>query len=58
MFLDDHQLPGVSHAAAFFHANLGWAIEETSADDDNHHWAVLRTSTQPDTRPFDYLANF
>ena len=23
-----------------------------------HHWAVLRTSNEPDTRPFDYLADF
>lgn len=58
VFLDDYQLPGVSRAVAFYRANLGWAIEETSADDDDHHWAVLRTSTQPDTRPSGYLAIF
>jgi hypothetical protein len=33
-------------------------LEETSSADDRHHWAVLRTGTGPDTRPFDYLANF
>lgn len=58
VFLDDYHLPGVARAASFFLANLGWALEETSTTDDRHHWAVLRTSTKPDTRPFDYLADF
>jgi predicted O-methyltransferase YrrM len=58
IFLDDYQLPGVARAAAFFTANLGWAVEEASADEDRHHWAVLRTSTETDSRPFDYLADF
>lgn len=58
VFLDDYQLPGVARAAAFFTANLGWDVEETSSADHLHHWAVLRTGTGPDTRPFDYLADF
>jgi len=58
IFLDDYQLPGVARAAAFCTANLGWAVEELSAAEDRHHWAVLRTSTEPDSRPFDYLADF
>ena len=58
VFLDDYHLPGVARAASFFLANLTWALEETSTTDDRHHWAVLRTSTKPDTRPFDYLADF
>lgn len=58
IFLDDYQLPGVARAAAFFTANLGWAIAEVSTTEDHHHWAVLRTSTAPDTRSYDYLANF
>ena len=58
VFLDDYQLPGVARAASFFVTNLGWAVEEISAAEDRHHWAVLRTSTEPDARPFDYLADF
>ena len=58
VFLDDYQLPGVARAAAFFLANCGWAAEEASASEDRHHWAILRTSTRPDNRPFDYLADF
>lgn len=58
VFLDDYQLPGVARAAAFYQANLGWAIEEINAADKDHHWAVLRTGARPDTRPFGYLAEF
>jgi predicted O-methyltransferase YrrM len=58
IFLDDYQLPGVARAAAFFTANLRWATEQVSAAEDRHHWAVLRTSTEPGTRPYDYLADF
>jgi predicted O-methyltransferase YrrM len=58
VFLDDYHLPGVARAASFFLTNLNWALEETSTTDDRHHWAVLRTRTKPDTRPFDYLADF
>src|SRR5215469_1984360 len=58
IFLDAYQLPGVARAAAFFITNLGWAVEEVSTAEDRHHWAVLRTSTDPDTRPFGYLADF
>jgi predicted O-methyltransferase YrrM len=58
VFLDDYQLPGVARAAAFFTANLSWRLEETGTAGEHHHWAVLRTSTGPDTRSFDYLAGF
>ena len=58
VFLDDYQLPGVARAASFFVTNLGWAVEEVSTAEDRHHWAVLRTSSEPDARPFDYLADF
>lgn len=58
IFLDDYHLPGIARAASFFLANLGWTLEETSAAVDRHHWAVLRTSTTPDARPFDYFADF
>jgi hypothetical protein len=51
VFPGDYQLPGVAHATSFFTANLGWGVEETSSADHRHHWAVLRTSTGPDTGP-------
>ena len=58
IFLDDYQLPGVARAASFFVSNLGWALEEVSAADDLHQWAVLRTSAVPDARPFDHYVDF
>jgi predicted O-methyltransferase YrrM len=58
VFLDDYQLPAVARAASFFVTNLGWTLEEVSAADDFHQWAVLRTSTVPDTRAFDYYVDF
>ena len=58
VFVDDYQLPSVAHAASFCVTNLGWTLEEVSTADDRHHWAVLRTSTAPDTRPFDYFMDF
>lgn len=58
VFLDDYQLPAVERAASFFLRNLGWKLEEVSEWDDLHRWAVLRTSTAPDTRPFDYYVDF
>jgi predicted O-methyltransferase YrrM len=58
ILLDDYQLPGVARAASFFVSNLGWTLEEVSAADDLHQWAVLRTSAVPDTRPFDHFVDF
>ena len=58
VFLDDWQLPGVARAAGFFQANVGWTLAEVNSEQDLHHWAVLRTNTQPDARPFDYFADF
>jgi predicted O-methyltransferase YrrM len=58
ILLDDYQLPGVARAATFFVSNLGWTLEEVSAADDLHQWAVLRTSAVPDTRPFDHFVDF
>jgi predicted O-methyltransferase YrrM len=58
VFLDDYQLPGVARAASFFLTNVGWRLEEVSAWDDLHRWAVLRTSAVPDRRPFDFYADF
>ena len=56
--LDDYQLPAVARATSFFATNLDWTLEEVSATDANHQWAVLRTSAAPDTRPFDYCVDF
>jgi hypothetical protein len=58
VFLDDHQLPGVARAASFYLTNLDWTLEEVSAPDDLHRWAVLRTSAVPDARPFDHFVDF
>lgn len=58
VFVDDYQLPAVARAASFFVTNLGWTLEEASAADDFHQWAVLRTSAVPDTRAFDYYVDF
>ena len=58
VFVDDFQLASVARAASFCVTNLGWTLEEVSTADDRHHWAVLRTSTAPDTRPFDYFMDF
>ena len=58
VFLDDYQLPAVARAASFFVKNLGWTLEEVSAADELHQWAVLRTASASDTRPFDYYVDF
>jgi predicted O-methyltransferase YrrM len=58
VFLDDYQLPAVERVASFFLRNLDRELEELSEWDDLHRWAVLRTSTTPDTRHFDYYVDF
>jgi predicted O-methyltransferase YrrM len=58
IFVDDYQLPAVARAVSFCVTNLGWTLEEVSAADDLHRWAVLRTSAVADTRPFDYYVDF
>jgi predicted O-methyltransferase YrrM len=58
VFVDDYQLPAVARAVSFCATNLDWTIEEVSAADDLHRWAVLRTSAEADTRPFDYYVEF
>jgi predicted O-methyltransferase YrrM len=58
VFVDDYQLPAVARAASFFMTNLGWTMEEVSAADESHQWAVLRTSAVPDTRRFDDFEDF
>jgi predicted O-methyltransferase YrrM len=58
VFVDDYQLPAVARAASFFVTNRGWTMEEVSAADESHQWAVLRTSAVPDTRSFDDFEDF
>jgi predicted O-methyltransferase YrrM len=58
VFLDDYHLPGIARAASFFRANLGWSLAEVSTAEDRHHWAVLRTSAEPDARSYEYFADF
>lgn len=58
VFLDDYQLSAVERAAGFWIANLGWAVEERSAADEVHQWAVLRTSSAPDARAFTHFVEF
>jgi len=58
VFLDDYQLPAIEKATSLFVSNLDWSIEEISPPDDLHRWAVMRTSRQPDTRPYDWFVEF
>ena len=58
VFVDDYHLPAVVRATSFCLTNLGWTLEEVSTASEHHRWAVLRTSTVPDTRPFDYFVDF
>jgi predicted O-methyltransferase YrrM len=58
IFLDDYQLPAVKKAVAFCTRDLGWAVEEDGAADENHHWVVVRTPAQPRERRFDHFVDF
>ena len=58
VFLDDYQLPAVARAASFCTTNLGWTVEEVSAPDELHQWAVLRTPEVPPERRFDHFVDF
>jgi predicted O-methyltransferase YrrM len=58
IFVDDYQLAAVARAVSFCVTNLGWTLEEVSAGDAVHQWAVVRTSGVPDTRSFDYYVDF
>jgi predicted O-methyltransferase YrrM len=58
IFIDDYQLRSIERAVAFFILNLGWTLEETSAEDPLHHWAVVRTAVAPDERPYDHYVEF
>jgi hypothetical protein len=51
-------MPGIKRAASFWLRNLEWRLEEESADDRLHGWAVLRTGSSDDVRPFDFFVDF
>lgn len=52
IFVDDYQLPAIARAVSFCLKNLGWVLEELSAADEHHQWAVLRTPRNPIPRSF------
>ena len=58
VFVDDFQLPSIAKSVAFFSANLGWSLEQTSIDDPQHGWAVLRTAPEPVERHFSHFVDF
>lgn len=58
LFVDDYQLPSVSHAVSFFVTNLGWAVEEVSRSDEDHNWVVLRTPRVPLERAWNHFVEF
>jgi predicted O-methyltransferase YrrM len=58
VFVDDYQLPSIQRAISFFTTNRGWTVEQADESEPDHHWAVLRTATEPDTRPFDHFVEF
>ena len=58
VIVDDYQLPAVARATSFCSKNLACTIEETSTEDPQHHWAVLRTAPEPDTRRYDHFVDF
>jgi len=58
IILDDYNLPGIRKAASFFVNNLKWKIEEMSPPEGEHHWVVLRTAKDEDTRDFRYFVEF
>ncbi len=56
--LDDYQLPAVARAASFCLTNLDWTLEDVSAPNEVHQWAVLRTPAMATDRPFDFFVDF
>lgn len=58
IILDDYQLPAIRRAASFCLTNLDWTLEEVSAQDELHQWAVLRTALGEDTRTYDSYVDF
>jgi predicted O-methyltransferase YrrM len=42
IFVDDTQLPSVRVAVAFCESNLGWVVEDSGREGDDHEWLVVR----------------
>ncbi len=58
IFVDDYQLPAITHAVSFCLKNLGWTLEEISQPDELHQWSVLRTPRDPVARTFRDFVDF
>jgi predicted O-methyltransferase YrrM len=58
IFVDDHQLPSVAKAVAFWTRDADWRIEVESRTDPDHGWAVLRTADPPRQRNYDHFVDF
>jgi predicted O-methyltransferase YrrM len=57
IFGDDYQAPSVAKAVSFCVTNLGWTLEELSAD-ESHRWFVLRTAREPLHREYPHFVDF
>jgi predicted O-methyltransferase YrrM len=57
-FVDDVQLRAIERAIEFLTSNRDWKVEERSAADPEHQWAVLRTPVEPDDRGFADFCDF
>jgi predicted O-methyltransferase YrrM len=57
-FVDDVQLRAIARAIEFLTSNRDWRVEERSAADPEHQWAVLRTPTEPADRGFADFSDF
>ncbi len=58
IFVDDLHLPSIAKAIDFFRTNLEWTVEETSTEDPQHGWAVVRTANPPLERHFMHFVEF
>ena len=57
-FVDDVQLRAIARAIEFLTSNRSWKVEERSAADPEHQWAVLRTPMEPDELGFADFRDF
>lgn len=57
--VDDVQLPAIRRGIEFCVADLGWTVEESGSDGDDHSWSVLRTGSRSlFQRPFTDFTDF
>jgi predicted O-methyltransferase YrrM len=57
-FVDDVQLRAIARAIEFLTSNRDWKVEERSAADPEHQWAVLRTPMVPNDRSYADFRDF